>query len=60
LVITVGLVVIFFCTQLLYAAVLVDGMNFGIEHRGTFAMEVTVVVSNVLRKVNSVVNVFVY
>jgi hypothetical protein len=60
LAITVGLVVIFFCTQLLYAVVLVDGMVFGIEHRGTLALEVTYCVSNILRKINSDVNVFVY
>lgn len=60
LTITLGLVVIFFLTQLPKAAFLLDGMIFFYDHRGTLAFEIFVVASNLLTKANSVVNVFVY
>ncbi|ELT90744.1 hypothetical protein CAPTEDRAFT_208567, partial [Capitella teleta] len=58
--ITVGLVVIFFVTQLLRAALLVDGMIFSYQHRGTFAMESAFAIGDIFTKTNSVVNFFVY
>jgi hypothetical protein len=60
LMLTVGIVVIFFLTQIFNAGIRADGMVFGIEHRGTFEMEAVVTISNVLQKANSLVNFFIY
>ncbi|ELU07194.1 hypothetical protein CAPTEDRAFT_190114 [Capitella teleta] len=58
--ITVGLVIIFFITQLLHAILLMDGMIFAYQHRGIFAMEAAFAFGNIFTKTNSVVNFFIY
>jgi hypothetical protein len=57
---TVGLVILFFCTQLVHAGITFDGILFGREHRGSLFSETIFISGNVLVKANSVVNFFVY
>jgi hypothetical protein len=51
---TIGLVVVFFCTQL------VHGILFGRENRGTLFSETIFISGSVMTKANSIVNFFVY
>jgi hypothetical protein len=57
---TVGLVVVFVCTQLVLGGISFDGILFGRLHRGTLLVESIFISGNVLAKANSVVNFFVY
>ncbi|ELU14878.1 hypothetical protein CAPTEDRAFT_212625 [Capitella teleta] len=57
---TVGLVIIFFMTNLPKAAFLFDSMIFFNKHRFTIAFETFGIASDVLAKFNSIVNIFVY
>ncbi|ELT90187.1 hypothetical protein CAPTEDRAFT_190453 [Capitella teleta] len=57
---TVGLVIIFFITQLPKAAFLFDAVMFFNKHRFTLAFETFAILSNILTKVNSIINIFVY
>ncbi|ELT94217.1 hypothetical protein CAPTEDRAFT_214160 [Capitella teleta] len=57
---TVGLVIIFFITQLPKAAFLLDSMIFSRAHRGTIPFETFVIFGNIFTRFNSVVNIFVY
>jgi hypothetical protein len=57
---TIGLVVVFFCTQMVHAGITFDGIIFGLEHRGTLFSETIYVAGNIFAKANSIVNVFVY
>ncbi|ELU17783.1 hypothetical protein CAPTEDRAFT_212141 [Capitella teleta] len=57
---TVGLVIIFFITQLPKAAFLFDTVIFFNKHRFTLAFETFAILSILFTKVNSIVNIFVY
>lgn len=60
LVTTIGLVVIFFFTQIPRAAYLLDSMIFGFNNRFTLELAIFSLAGQILAKINSVVNFFVY
>ena len=60
LTLTIGVVILFFFTQVLWGGVLVDGMIFTHAHRGTFVMECVVTMADMFVKFNSLSNFFIY
>lgn len=60
LTITVGLIVVFFITQLPIALTTLDSIVFDYLHRGLFGMEMFIATADYLVKLNLVINFFVY
>ncbi|ELT91579.1 hypothetical protein CAPTEDRAFT_204481 [Capitella teleta] len=60
LTLTVGIVIIFFITQLPLAVFQLDAIVFYNDHRFTVGFECFVILSHAWTKVNSIINIFVY
>lgn len=60
LITTVGVIAIFFLTQIMWVVYLIDAMLFGNKHRFVIHYEVFIIVAKLIAKVNTVVNFFLY